>query len=128
MMSCILFFNFILLLLSITLLILGVTTSRWLVFNDDNTNHYTNERSLGIISSCQRLYRQGNTDQYLTINNLTGTNLMNSIYDDAYVCYNRLLKWHNTSINGPELLGKIRRHLTIYSQSIYIRICIVYLR
>lgn len=104
MMSCLLFFNFILLLHSITLLILGVTTSRWLVFNDDTSNSLLNERSIGIISSCQRLYRQGTTDQYSTINNFTTTGSTNSIYDDAYVCYNRLLKWHHTSINGPELL------------------------
>jgi len=104
-MSCLLFFNFILLLLSIVLLILGITTSRWLVFVDDNTPNLTSERSNGIISSCQRLYRQGNTDQYSTINNLTSsTSSSNSIYDDAYVCFNRLLKWHDASIIGPELL------------------------
>lgn len=106
-MSCLLFFNFILLILSITLLILGVTTSRWLVFVDDNTTNITSERTNGIITSCQRLYRQGNTDQYSTLNNLTTTNnSSNSVYDDAYVCFNRLLKWHNASIIGPELLGK----------------------
>jgi hypothetical protein len=110
MMSCLLLFNFILLLLSITLLILGVTTSRWLVFVDDNTTDITSERSNGIISSCQRLYRQGNMDQYSTINNLT-TSSSNSIYDDAYVCYNRLLKWHNASIIGPDLLGKLKKPL-----------------
>jgi len=107
MMSCLLFFNFILLLLSITLLILGVTTSRWLVFVDDNTTNVTSERSNGIISSCQRLYRQGNLDQYSTISNSTTT----SEYDDAYVCFNRLLKWHNASIIGPELLGKPKKPL-----------------
>jgi hypothetical protein len=105
MMSCLLFFNFILLLLSITLLILGVTTSRWLVFVDDNTNNVTSERSNGVISSCQRLYRQGNLDQYSTINNSTTS----SEYDDAYVCFNRLLKWHNASVIGPELLGKLKK-------------------
>jgi len=108
MMSCLIFFNFILLLLSITLLILGVTTSRWLVFVDDNTTNMTSERSNGIISSCQRLYRQGNTDQYSTINNSTSS-ISNSVYDDAYVCFNRLLKWHNASIIGPELLGKLKK-------------------
>ena len=102
-MSCLLFFNFILLLLSITLLIVGVTTSRWLVFTDENSTSIITEHSNGIISSCQRLYRQGNTDQYSPTNNLTTSN---SIYDDAYVCFNRLLKWHNASIIGPELLGK----------------------
>jgi len=101
-MSCLLFFNFILLLLSITLLILGLTTSRWLVFVDDNITNLTSERSNGIISSCHRLYRQIDTDQYSTINNLTISS--NSIYVDAYVCFNRLLKWHNASMIGPELL------------------------
>lgn len=120
MMSCLLFFNFILLLHSITLLILGVTTSRWLVFNDDTSNSLLNERSIGIISSCQRLYRQGTTDQYSTINNFTTTGSTNSIYDDAYVCYNRLLKWHHTSINGPELLGK--QDIIIYYQLMYVYI------
>jgi hypothetical protein len=105
-MSCLLLFNFILLILSITLLILGITTSRWLVLVDDNTTTNNSERSNGIISSCQRLYRQNNTDQYSTVNNSTSSN---SIYDDAYVCYNRLLKWHNTSILGPELLGKLKK-------------------
>jgi len=85
---------------------LGVTTSRWLVFVDDATPSITSERSNGIISSCQRLYRQGNTDEYSTINNLS-TSSNNSVYDDAYVCFNRLLKWHNASIIGPELLGKL---------------------
>lgn len=108
MMSCLLLFNFILLLLSITLLILGVTTSRWLVFIDNNTPDIMSERTNGIISSCQRLYRQGNTDQYSTINNLT-TSSNNSIYDDAYICFNRLLKWYNASIIGPELLGKLKK-------------------
>lgn len=113
MMGCLLLFNFILLLLSITLLILGVTTSRWLVFVDDNTTDITSERSNGIISSCQRLYRQGNMDQYSTINNLT-TSSSNSIYDDAYVCYNRLLKWHNASIIGPELLGELKKPYKLF--------------
>jgi hypothetical protein len=117
-MSCVLFFNFILLLLSITLLILGVSTSRWLVFVDDNTTNLTSERSNGIISSCQRLYRQGNTDQYSTINNLT-TSSNNSIYDDAYICFNRLLKWHNTSIIGPELLGKLSKSIQCLIYSLY---------
>lgn len=65
----------------------------------------TSERSIGIISSCQRLYRQGNTDQYSTTNNLSTSN-SNNAYDDAYVCFNRLLKWYDTSINGPELYGE----------------------
>jgi hypothetical protein len=105
-MSCLLFFNFILLLISITLLILGITTSRWLILADDNnTANITTENSNGIISSCQRLYRQGNTDQYSTVYNSTNSS-SDSIYDDAYVCFNRLLKWHNASIAGPELLGK----------------------
>jgi hypothetical protein len=107
-MSCLLFFNFILLLLSITLLILGITTSRWLVLVDDNTTNITSERTNGIISSCRRLYRLDNTDQYSTLNNSTSSS-SNSIYDDAYVCFNRLLKWHNASITGPQLLGKLKR-------------------
>lgn len=107
-MSCLLFFNFILLILSITLLILGITTSRWLVLLDDNPMNITSERTNGIISSCQRLYRQGNTDQYSTTNNINMSN-SNSVYDDAYVCFNRLLKWYNPSINGPELYGKFRK-------------------
>jgi hypothetical protein len=116
-MSCLLFFNFILLLLSITLLILGVTTSRWLIFIDDSMTNITSEHSIGIISSCQRLYRQGNTDQYTPINNLTSST-SNSVYDDAYVCFNRLLKWYNASIIGPELLGKLKKsiHCTIMSK------------
>ncbi|CAF0827042.1 unnamed protein product [Rotaria sp. Silwood1] len=111
-MSCLLFFNFILLLFAITFLILGITTSRWLVLIDNNTNHITSENSNGIVSSCQRLYRQGNTDKYLTVNNATNINDIN-IYDDAYVCFNRLLKWHNASIVGPELLGQRDKDKTI---------------
>jgi hypothetical protein len=94
--------------MSITLLILGITTSRWLVLTDDNTGNMTTEHSNGIISSCQRLYRQGSTDQYSTVNNSTSSS-SDSIYDDAYVCFNRLLKWHNASITGPELLGKLKK-------------------
>jgi hypothetical protein len=84
---------------------LGITTARWLVFVDETTTSLTSEHSNGIISSCQRLYHQDNTDQYSTINNLTSSS--NSAYDDAYVCFNRLLKWHNASIIGPDLLGKL---------------------
>ncbi|CAF3768714.1 unnamed protein product [Rotaria sordida] len=101
-MSCLLFFNFILLIFAITLLILGITTSRWLILIDNNTDHIIREKSNGIVSFCQRLYRQGNTDNYLTVNNGTSS-IDKNIYDDAYICYNRLLKWHNASIIGPEL-------------------------
>ncbi|CAF0808235.1 unnamed protein product [Adineta steineri] len=105
-MSCLLFFNFILLFLSISLFVLGITTSRWLVLiDDDNINNITSERSNGIITSCQRLYRQNNLDQYSYVYNITSSSRMNyNIYDDAYVCFNRLFKWHNESINGPDLL------------------------
>jgi hypothetical protein len=107
-MTCLLFFNFILLLLSITLFVLGITTSRWLILVDNNINNITSERSNGIISSCQRLYHQSHTDQYSTIyNSSISSRSSSSIYDDAYVCFNRLLKWHNASIIGPELLGKL---------------------
>ncbi|CAF1429091.1 unnamed protein product [Rotaria sordida] len=102
-MSCLLFFNFILLIFAITLLILGITTSRWLILIDNNTDHIISEKSNGIVSFCQRLYRQGNTDNYLTVNNGTSS-IDKNIYDDAYICYNRLLKWHNATIIGPELL------------------------
>ncbi|CAF2397857.1 unnamed protein product [Rotaria sp. Silwood2] len=102
-MSCLLFFNFILLLFAITLLLLGITTSRWLVIVDNNTSYISSENSNGIVSSCQRLYRQGNTDKYITVNNETNS-INQYIYDDAYVCFNRLLKWYNASMVGPELL------------------------
>ncbi|CAF0804694.1 unnamed protein product [Adineta ricciae] len=104
-MSCLLFFNFLLLFLSISLFILGVTTSRWLVFLDENSNSMITERSNGILTSCQRLYRQNNLEQYSIVYNLTSSSRdIQNIYDDAYVCFNRLLKWHNSSISGPDLL------------------------
>jgi hypothetical protein len=104
-MSCLLFFNFLLSLMTITLFIVGTTTPKWLVFIDRNDFNFECEHTIGIIATCQRLYRQGIADQYATISNATSKN-MNA---DAYVCYNRLLKWLNTSIHGPELLGKRRR-------------------
>ena len=108
-MSCLLFFNFLLLFLSISLFILGVTTSRWLVFLDENSNSVITERSNGILTSCQRLYRQNNLEQYSTVYNLTSSSRdIQNLYDDAYVCFNRLLKWHNSSISGPDLLGKLK--------------------
>jgi hypothetical protein len=88
--------------MAVTLLILGVTTTRWLVFTETNNTNLRTERSIGIIYLCQRLYQQELTGLYSTISNSTS----NSAYDDAYVCYNRLLKWYNASISGPELLGK----------------------
>lgn len=105
-MSCLLFFNFVLLLFAITLLILGVTTSRWLVVPGNNPNHINTEVSEGIVSSCQRLYHDGMTKQYATGSNTT--NIENDIYlyNDAYTCSNRLLKWHNSSLPGPEIKGK----------------------
>ena len=108
-MSCLLFFNFLLLFLSISLFILGVTTSRWLVFLDENSNSMITERSNGILTSCQRLYRQNNLEQYSIVYNLTSSSRdIQNLYDDAYVCFNRLLKWHNSSISGPDLLGKLK--------------------
>ena len=101
-MGCLVFFNFLLLATAVTLLILGVTTTRWLVFTETNNINLRTERSIGIIYACQRLYYQNVTDLYSTISNFSS----NSAYDDAYVCYNRLFKWYNASISGPELLGK----------------------
>ncbi|CAF4599367.1 unnamed protein product, partial [Rotaria magnacalcarata] len=46
-MGCLLFFNFTLLLFAITLLILGITTSRWLITVDNNSNHINTERADG---------------------------------------------------------------------------------
>ena len=65
----------------------------------------TSEQSNGIVVSCQRLYHDDNTDKYLAAIKST-SRISDNIYDDAYVCFNRLFKWHNSSISGPELHGK----------------------
>lgn len=101
-MACLLFFNFLLLTSAVTLLLLGITTNRWLVFTDGDQSLIESERSIAILYSCHRLYRQGNSDQYSLLKNLT----IRNTDDEAFVCYNRLLKWANSSISGPELLGE----------------------
>lgn len=103
-MACLLFFNFLLLTSAVTLLLLGITTNRWLVFTDGDQTFIESERSIAILYSCHRLYRQGNTDQYTLIKNLT----IENTNDEAFICYNRLFKWANASFTGPELLGEKR--------------------
>ncbi len=91
-MNCILLFHFILLLISITLFILSISTSKWIVYDNGTTT--------GIMMICQRLNRQDNTDRYSLIHN----SIRN---DDVYICFNHLFKWYNASINGPKLLSKL---------------------
>jgi hypothetical protein len=105
-MNCILLFHFILLLISITLLILGISTPRWLVYGDENHAGVVSEHSKGIIEICQRVYRQGTVDQYSIMNNSANSN--------SYMCFNYLFKWHNASLNGPELLGKFIRYIQAF--------------
>ncbi|CAF1142896.1 unnamed protein product [Rotaria sordida] len=102
-MNCILLFHFILLIISITLLILGISTSRWLVYVNEDSTGIINEYSKGILINCHRFYRSRNVDQYLIMNNLTSSN--NYINRNVYICFNHLYKWYNSSINGPELLN-----------------------
>ncbi len=109
-MNCILLFHFVLLLISITLLILSISTSRWIVYSNKNSIGTISEQSIGIIVICQQFYRQNNVDLHPSINNTTSN-------DKVYTCFNRLFKWYNSSINGPELLRK--------SDGIYL--CFVYL-
>jgi len=107
-MNCILFFHFILLFISITLLISGISTSKWFIYIHENTTGIiSREYSNGIIKICQRLYRQGNTDQYSFMYNWINND--SYINDDVYICFNRLFKWYNAAISGPELLGKLNR-------------------
>lgn len=101
-MACLLFFNFLLITSAVTLLLLGITTSRWLVLTDGDQTFIESERTISILYSCQRLYRQGNSEQFSLIKNLTNRNSD----DEAFVCYNRLFKWANVSAVGPELLGE----------------------
>jgi hypothetical protein len=110
-MNCILLFHFVLLLISITLLILSISTSRWIVYTNKNSIGTISEYSNGIIVICQRFYHQGNTDRYSFINNSIGSN--SSINDEVYVCFNRLSKWYNPSINGPELLSKLMKSISL---------------
>lgn len=103
-MGCLLGFNFFLSVIGATLLITGITTPRWLVYFDEINGFVESERSVGIISSCQRLYRSADTDQYSTTNNQS---YPSSIFDNAFVCYSRFHKWHNSSASGPDLLGEL---------------------
>ncbi|CAF3017964.1 unnamed protein product [Rotaria socialis] len=80
----------------------GFSTSRWLVHVDENATGTISEYSKGILMVCQHLYQQHNIDQYLTMNEIISSN--NYINTNFYKCYNRLHKWHNPSINGPEIL------------------------
>lgn len=105
-MSCVLFFNFVLLLFAITLLILGTATSRWLVTDYNPTTNTTGEELTGILSQCKRLYRQDDTDGYFSVNSIMTKMANKNVNVDSYLCFNRLLKWYNPSVNGPELLGK----------------------
>ncbi|CAF1456770.1 unnamed protein product [Adineta steineri] len=93
-MNCILLFHFILLLISIVLLIFGISTPRWLVYINENTNGIISEYSHGIIENCRRFYQHSNDNA--TYNNI-------HINDNAYICFNYLYKWHNTSRNGYDL-------------------------
>ena len=103
-MSCLLFLNFLLLIFAIALLILGITTPRWLVVVDESIAGARSERSIGIIASCQRLYRQAADDQFSTVTNVSSaSNALDE--EDASVCFNRLLKWNNATSAGPALLG-----------------------
>ena len=102
-MSCLLFLNFLLLIFAIALLILGITTPRWLVVVDESTSGARSERSIGIIATCQRLYQQNVDDQYSTVTNVSSASSTSD--EDASVCFNRLLKWNNATSAGPELLG-----------------------
>jgi hypothetical protein len=111
-MNCILLFHFILLLISITLLILGISTPRWLVYDDENHAGVVSEHSKGIVEICQRLCRKGTVDQYSIMNNSANSNSYMS--HDAYVCFNYLFKWYNASLNGPELLGKFIRYIQAF--------------
>ncbi|CAF4891879.1 unnamed protein product [Rotaria sp. Silwood1] len=102
-MSRILLFHFVLLIISISLLIFGISTPRWLIYLNENTTGTINEYSKGILIICHRFYRSYNVDQYSIMNNLTNNN--NYIYNNIYICFNRLYKWYNSSISGPELLS-----------------------
>ena len=113
-MACLLFFNFALSLIATTIIITGITTSRWLVFIDGTNSNIRSERSIGIINSCQRLYRLADTDQYLTFSNGSS----HSVGDDAFVCFNRLLKWNNASSSGPELFGKLKKPMKFFSNEL----------
>ena len=83
---------------------MGIATPRWLIYVNENPTGVVNEHLNGIVKICQRLYRQGNTDQYSSKSNTY-------MSGNAYICFNYLFKWHNASINGPELLGKLIRSI-----------------
>ncbi|CAF0955327.1 unnamed protein product [Didymodactylos carnosus] len=75
-MNCILLFNYLLILLTTTLLSVGLITPYWLVYDD----HF-----YGITEYCIRLYRIGNTDRY---SNLTKSSI------EAHLCSNNIVKWY----------------------------------